>query len=238
MSASSVLEHLEEYGPQQALLPSSERHIIAHYTDTTVVVYQAFNAEIADYAVKHQRFVGCPAYKLGRMTWFKTNFMWMMYRCGWCAKDKDQARVLAIHLTREGFDAILSMAVVGEHDTASRSDSVRLQWDPDHTPCGDKRRRRAIQLGLRGEEVQSRLHHSWIAFIEDITDAIVTPQRDVAMKQPDAVGASDAAKIDAFAASERLLVPIERVYWPADPAVAESIGLDAFKPPSSQPAKP
>ena len=28
---------------------------------------------------------------------------------------------------------------------------VRLQWDPDHTPCGDKLARRAIQLGLKGQ---------------------------------------------------------------------------------------
>jgi len=28
---------------------------------------------------------------------------------------------------------------------------VRLQWDPDHSPKGEKLARRAIQLGLKGK---------------------------------------------------------------------------------------
>ena len=39
--------------------------------------YQAFNAKIAAWAVEHQRFGG-PHFKEDRMTWIKTNFLWMM----------------------------------------------------------------------------------------------------------------------------------------------------------------
>lgn len=88
-----------------------------------------------------------------RMSWIKTNFLWMMYRCGWCHK-KDQERVLAVRITREGFNSILSKALTG-HDEKERGmkekSSVRLQWDPDHTPTGAPEKRRAIQLGLRDE---------------------------------------------------------------------------------------
>ena len=35
--------------------PWRGRHIMAQYDDDTVVVYQAFNAEIADFAIKNQR---------------------------------------------------------------------------------------------------------------------------------------------------------------------------------------
>src|SRR5262249_39288263 len=35
-----------------------------------------------------------------------------------------------------------------------RSD-VRLQWDPDHMPNGEKCERRAIQLGLRGATLEA-----------------------------------------------------------------------------------
>ena len=100
----------------------------------------------------HNRFGG-DRFSYDRMSWIKTNFLWMMYRCGWCTK-KGQERVLAVWITREGFDAILSKALTG-HDERERGlnqkSPVRLQWDPDHAPCGGQERRRAIQLGLRNE---------------------------------------------------------------------------------------
>jgi len=58
---------------------------------------------------------------------------------------------------------------------AVASSEVRLQWDPDHDPHGDKVERRAIQLGLKGEALQ-RYAEEWIAGIEDIS-AIVAEQR-------------------------------------------------------------
>ena len=87
------------------------------------------------------------------MSWIKTNFLWMMYRCRWCTKT-NQERVLAVRISREGFDTILSKALTGkdekEKGLKSRSE-VRLQWDPDHAPSGLPEKRRAIQLGLRDE---------------------------------------------------------------------------------------
>ena len=77
----------------------------------------------------------------------------MMYRCGWCSKE-GQERVLAVRITREGFDTILSKALTGQqekHMGAKEKTSVRLQWDPDHDPIGAPQQRRAIQLGLRNE---------------------------------------------------------------------------------------
>lgn len=77
----------------------------------------------------------------------------MMYRCGWCSK-RNQERVLAVWLTREGFDKILSLALTGrdEKERGMKEKScVRLQWDPDHDPSGVPEKRRAIQLGLRNE---------------------------------------------------------------------------------------
>ena len=37
--------------------PVSGKHILAHFNEDSVVVYQAFNKEIANYAVEHQRYV-------------------------------------------------------------------------------------------------------------------------------------------------------------------------------------
>ena len=96
---------------------------------------------------------GGDRFSYDRMSWVKTNFMWMMYRCGWCTK-KNQERVLAVRITREGFDKILSKAVSSDADKGLRMrmrGKVRLQWDPDHDPSGAPQKRRAIQLGLRAE---------------------------------------------------------------------------------------
>ena len=96
---------------------------------------------------------GGEMFSLSRMSWIKTNFLWMMYRCGWAAK-RNQERVLAVRITRVGFDHILSRALTGQDEKAAgmmEKSEVRLQWDPDHGPGGESLRRKAIQLGLRNE---------------------------------------------------------------------------------------
>ena len=73
---------------------------------------------------------------------------------------KNQERVLAVRITREGFDKILSKAVSSDADKGLRMrmrGKVRLQWDPDHDPSGAPQKRRAIQLGLRAEVSANRI---------------------------------------------------------------------------------
>jgi hypothetical protein len=71
---------------------------------------------------------------------------------------------------------------------------VRLQWDPDHSPTGEKLERRAIQLGLRGGAL-ARYAKGDILSIEDITPFV--------HEQYDSVRAHD---------WEALLTPREEVY--------------------------
>ncbi|XP_071946393.1 uncharacterized protein [Antedon mediterranea] len=150
--------------------PRKGSHILAQYTDSYVVVYQAFNPQIATFAVENQRFGG--KFSFERMSWIKTNFLWMMYRCGWASKI-NQERVLAIYLKRSAFDEILSQAYTAQEQKKAGLDeiSVRLQWDPDHDPHGAKEERRAIQLGLKGE-VLHKYATEWILKIEDVTDFV------------------------------------------------------------------
>ena len=124
---------------QRPSWPTTGRHILAHHDDTHVVVYQAFNAGIAAHAVRHQTFRDdCPGYNPTRMTWVKTNFLWMMYRCGWAGKDANQARVLAISLSREGFDELLAAAVEIPHGAPAAADAggdaAAAGAEPDTTP--------------------------------------------------------------------------------------------------------
>src|SRR4051794_36797938 len=83
--------------------------IRADYDADTIVVYQAYRAAIAIPAIKQQRFV--PPFSLNRMTWIKPSFLWMMERCGWAQK-AGQEYVLAVRITRAGWEEALSQAVL------------------------------------------------------------------------------------------------------------------------------
>ena len=74
------------------------------------------------------------------MSWIKTNFLWMMYRSGWACKP-GQERVLAVRITREGFDSILAKALTGADERTQGmavSGSVSLYPSPYHChiDCG------------------------------------------------------------------------------------------------------
>ncbi|CAI2172697.1 17894_t:CDS:2 [Funneliformis geosporum] len=100
----------ELYDKQLKQWPETGRHILGQYDDESIIVYQAYNNSIADYAIQHQKFGG-KEFSWKRMTWIKTNFTWMMYRSGWATK-KNQERILAIKLTRKGFEEILAEAAL------------------------------------------------------------------------------------------------------------------------------
>ena len=183
----------EPYLQYQSRLPKTGRQIIGQYDEKWLVVYQAFNPLIAEYAVKHQQFGG-PHYSFTRMSWIKPNFLWMMYRAGWAAKP-NQERILALWVARETFERILSQAV---HSTfrveiyqteanwqaALGSSEVRLQWDPDHNPYGHKLDRKAIQLGLRGHTLR-QFATEGLGGIEDITEWVKREGQKVAARQLD-----------------------------------------------------
>jgi hypothetical protein len=65
-------------------MPALEQVIRAAYSDRTVRVYQAYPPEIALPALEAGQFV--PPFSMGRMTWIKPSFNWMMYRSGYASK--------------------------------------------------------------------------------------------------------------------------------------------------------
>lgn len=140
-------------------IPEKGQVILAQQRNEQILVYQAFNHQIADFAIKNQ-FFGGNHYSFNRMSWIKPNILWMMFRCGWAAKS-NQERVLGVWIDKNDFETILSQAAYSSYkeniygnianwrqDLANKS--VRLQWDPDHDIHGKKEERRAIQLGLKG----------------------------------------------------------------------------------------
>ncbi|OUM65939.1 hypothetical protein PIROE2DRAFT_41211 [Piromyces sp. E2] len=153
------------------------KQIRAVYNDDTIRVYQAYSKEIGYEAVNLGTFG--PHFKLNRMTWIKPSFLWMMYRCGWATKDKNQECVLAIDIKREAFDYIVKNAVsstkpdnvestIEEWKEKVKKSDIRVQWDPERDIYGQPLNYRSIQLGLRGQSVEKYVKE-WIVHIEDIT---------------------------------------------------------------------
>ncbi|MBI3134561.1 MAG: DUF4291 domain-containing protein [Bacteroidetes bacterium] len=168
---------LERYTEQVKRLPKEGKQIIGQIQEGNIIVYQAFNPLIAEYAVENQKFGG-PNYSFNRMSWIKPGFLWMMYRAGWASKEHQQ-KILAITLPLTHFKTILSQATISSYtdeiyDTQEtwkqelEKTEVRLQWDPDHDPKGVKQVRKAIQLGMKGE-ILKKFCTEWIVKIEDIT---------------------------------------------------------------------
>jgi hypothetical protein len=152
------------------------RQIRAAYDDTTIRVYQAYSDAIADSALRHGRFVS-PPFKMERMTWIKPSFLWMMYRAGWGLKDASQSRILAIDITREGFEWALSHSCPShappgisevEYKVLKEANPVRIQWDPERDLHHNPLPHRAIQIGLSKEAV-SLYVNEWTHKITDVT---------------------------------------------------------------------
>ena len=204
----------EPYLEQKAYWPHECRHILAQFDDNSVVVYQAYRPGIGHFAARRGFFGG--EWSFNRMSWLKTNFLWMMHRSGWGTKENQEV-TLAVRLKRPFFESLLEAAVPSSYDarlyaddkawkSAVASSDVRLQWDPDHSPTGAPQRRRAIQLGMRGA-VLAEYARQAILEIEDIS-AFVESQR-------------------AHIGSESLRTPSERVFVPAKAEVAARLGLDS-----------
>ncbi|KAJ5090278.1 hypothetical protein N7532_008962 [Penicillium argentinense] len=166
----------------QASNHQSYRAIRAVYTTTTITVYQAYPAEIANPALAAQKFQ--PPFSRTRMTWIKPSFLWMAYRSGWATKQR-QERVLSIEITREGFEWALGNSCLshwcakGEESAMDKeqwkqqlqASPVRVQWDPERDFRFRPLDHRAIQIGLDPEAVKKYVDE-WIVSIVDVTDTI------------------------------------------------------------------
>lgn len=144
-----------------------QRQIRALYDADTIRVYQAYSDSIADAALAHGTFVS-PPFKMERMTWIKPSFLWMMYRAGWGYKDAGQTRILAIDISREGFEWALANGCLSHADESMSKEEwlklkdqspVRIQWDPERDLYLRPQEHRAIQIGLSKEAVQLYVNH-------------------------------------------------------------------------------
>lgn len=143
----------------------------------------------------------------------------MMERCGWASKP-GQERVLAIRISRAGWEEALGQATLtafepalyGDFDTwqtSLRHATARVQWDPERDLRGKAQERRAIQVGL-SRDLVARYVHDWIVEIRDITPFVRSLRHLL-----DAGHATDA----------QARLPHERLY-PTPDALARRLGID------------
>jgi hypothetical protein len=153
-----------------------EREIRADFDRDTIVVYQAYSAAIADSALRAQRFVA--PFSFNRMTWIKPSFLWLMHRSNWAQKP-GQERVLAVRITRVGWEKALSLAVLTSfnpaefHSAEEWADQfgqakVHLQWDPERSLRGAGLPYYSIQVGLSRHIIREYVEE-WTVGIEDYT---------------------------------------------------------------------
>jgi hypothetical protein len=155
------------------------RQIRARYSADTITVYQAYPPEIAEPALAAGRFVS--PFKRERMTWIKPSFLWMMYRSGWAEKP-GQERVLAVEITRAGFEWALTHACLSSFDRSRHDDRaawsrqlktspVRVQWDPERSLRMQPLPYRSLQVGLSGAAVD-RYVDEWSVAVTDATPSV------------------------------------------------------------------
>ncbi|CCF97547.1 DUF4291 domain-containing protein [Ralstonia solanacearum] len=186
--------------------PSPHYQIRAVYDNLTIRVYQAYSDTIADSALMGGTFVS-PPFKMERMTWIKPSFLWMMYRSGWGLKEVGQSRILAIDISREGFEWALDHSCPSHPDEhmskeewqrVKESSPVRIQWDPERDLQLQPQAHRAIQIGLSKRAVDLYVTE-WIQCITDVTPLAHSIHRLV-----------NANRIE----DARQMLPPEKIYLP------------------------
>ena len=152
------------------------KQIRASYDEDNIVVYQAFNEDIANEVITLGKFG--PSFLPNRMTWIKPSFLWMMYRSGW-GKKHNQEHILAIYIKREAFDNLIKTAMPNYESEIYNNEcknqysapNIRIQWDPERFINGNPREIRSIQIGIKGP-LSDKYKNEWITKIKDITNDV------------------------------------------------------------------
>ncbi len=193
-----------------------EYQIRASYDHNSIVVYQAYSKAIALPALRNNRFVA--PFSFTRMTWIKPSFLWLMERSNWGLKSA-QEMILAVRITRQGWEEALSYAVLtspdpsvyrgyDEWETQFGQALVYVQWDPERTLRGKSLPIKSIQVGLSRHIIEKYVN-DWTIDIQDMTPLV--------RKIYGVLQAGQETKA-------RDLLPKERVY-PLSPALTRKIGI-------------
>ncbi|WP_173910387.1 DUF4291 domain-containing protein [Acinetobacter sp. Marseille-Q1618] len=153
--------------------------IRAVYDRDSITVYQAYNKNIAQLAVQHQKFVA--PFSFQRMTWIKPSFLWLMGRSNWASKS-GQEYILAIRIKRDFWEKALALSVHTDPTLSQQKNGalwlqdfenahVHVQWDPERNLKSNKLEYRSIQIGISRFLIQE-FNDAAILTIKDITPLV------------------------------------------------------------------
>lgn len=193
------------------------QEIRANYDRDTIVVYQAYNKQIALPALANQKFV--VPFSFNRMTWINSSYLWLMERSQWGLKS-NQEYILAIRIKRSFWDKALSLGILTHPEKSIYANGqqweklfnaaqVHIQWDPERSLRGAKLTHSSIQVGISRFLIEE-YNNEAIVSIEDMT---ALTRKIYSLRQQ---GKTTNAK---------RLLPNERLY-PVDKQVGKSIGID------------
>ncbi|GJF29702.1 hypothetical protein KNE206_24020 [Kitasatospora sp. NE20-6] len=176
------------------------RRIRADYDDRTIVMYQAHAPGAPGHPA--EPFAG------HRTIWIEPSFRWLMHRTNW-ARRTGQERVLAVRITREGWERALAEAVPATDDQAAPADAAaHVRWDPERSAAGAALGHHSIQVGV-GRPLLGAFVDEWTVSVTDLT--------------PRVHRISGLIRAGLNAQAVRLL-PTERPY-PLEPALARQLGV-------------
>jgi hypothetical protein len=164
---------------------TAQHEIRADFDKDTIVVYQAYNQDIALPAIKNNKF--SDPFSFDRMTWIKPSFLWMMERSNWGQKT-NQEYTLAIRIKRSAWESALSEAIITHYEKSLYANAeiwkellentrVHVQWEPERSIRGNKLEYRSIQVGISRHLIHE-YNREWIVEIKDYT-ALVTRLRSL-----------------------------------------------------------
>ena len=160
----------------ESQLLHKQYQIRANYDADSIVIYQAYNTAIAGPAIEQQKFV--LPFSLGRMTWIKPSFLWLMHRSNWGQKN-GQENILAVRIKRSAWNKALSLGVLTHPEPSIYADAkewddrfekahVHIQWDTERSLRGAALNYYSIQVGITRHLIQEYVD-DWVLEIEDIS---------------------------------------------------------------------
>ncbi|MEQ1570416.1 MAG: DUF4291 family protein [Myxococcota bacterium] len=161
------------------------RTLCASFDERVVTVWQAHSNAVADAAVAAGRFGG-RAWRTDRVTRFRVSLPSLLARNGWATRP-GRERILAVHVSRGGFDALLRQAVHASFEPelypsrsgwllATRYANVTVAWHADVDPTGSDLPRQTVRFGVRDAALRE-LTSKWVVGVDDWT-AWVVEHRD------------------------------------------------------------
>lgn len=170
------VRELVPWGRLVAELPAAGRHLTACWDESSVVLYQAYPAPLAEVALREGRLGGV-GWRNDRTSKLRTSFTDLMRRSD-AGRGEGREVVLGVHIRREAFDAMLRQAVHAVFPggvypnkqswrLATRHAQVLLDWSGVPGPDGVLLARQAARLGLRDHALRHLVANA--IGVEDLT---------------------------------------------------------------------